>query len=260
MIRHCLTALVLVTATITAAVADDIADIASAVAAAGHDVPAPAVLKRACDQDALCAARFIRDRIGEGAAIVPAEPTAAKSGWTKSAPLHHVSVGADGRMIIVPRRFDDRAIIAAVERARKSGEAFSTLVIDLRKLDKSGSTDDMRRTAALFTGMQDRAFQLTYATGRAVDWTVPKPPVKLDGFRIEVWTDAEIDADAEAFAALLRKYANARVFGDVSRAKGYLKTTVPVTHGWALEMPTGRISVPGVDLTDGLLVDGRMRE
>ena len=74
MIRHCLTALVLVTATITAAVADDIADIASAVAAAGHDVPAPAVLKRACDQDALCAARFIRDRIGEGAAIVPAEP------------------------------------------------------------------------------------------------------------------------------------------------------------------------------------------
>jgi hypothetical protein len=25
-------------------------------------------------------------------------------------------------------------------------------------------------------------------------------------------------------------------------------------------MPTGRISVPGVDLTDGLLVDGRMRE
>lgn len=260
MIRHCLTALILGTVTISAAVADDIADIAAQVAAAGHDVPPPDVLKRACDQDALCAARFIRDRIGEGAAIVPAEPAGEKPGWTRSAPLHHVSVASDGRMIIVPRRFDDRAIVAAVERARKTGEVFSTLVIDLRKLDKADSTDNMRRTAALFTGMQDRAFQLTYATGRAVDWTVPKPPVKLDGFRLEVWTDHEIDADAETFGTLLRKFANARVFGEVSRAGGYLKTTIPVTHGWVLEIPTGRISVPGVDLTGGLLVDGRVPE
>ncbi|MBO6949436.1 MAG: hypothetical protein JJ855_15760 [Rhodospirillales bacterium] len=242
------------------AVAEDIVDIAAQVAAAGHDVPSPGVLKRACDQDALCAARFIRDRIGDGAAIVPAEPKDKKSGWTKSAPLHHVSVGTDGRMIIAPRRFDERAIVAALARARGSGEVFSTLVIDLRKLDKADSTDNMRRTAALFTGMQDRAFQLTYATGRAVDWTVPKPQRKVDGFRLEVWTDHEIDADAETFAALLRKFANARIFGEDSRAKGYLKTTVPVTHGWALEIPTGRISVPGVDLTGGLLVDGRVPE
>lgn len=260
MIRHCLTALVLGAVTISAAAADDISDFAAQVAAAGHDVPAPDVLKRACDQDALCAARFIRDRIGAGAAIVPLEQTEEKSGWTRPAPLHHVSVGADGRMIIAPRRFDERAIVAAVERARNSGEAFSTLVIDLRKVVKTDSTDNMRRVAALFTGGQDRAFQLTYATGRAVDWTVPKPQTKLDGFRLEVWTDAEIDADAEAFAALLRKFANARIFGEVSRARGYLKTTVPVTHGWALEVPTGRISVPGVDLSEGLLVDGRVPE
>lgn len=260
MIRRCLTAVVFATAMISAAAAEDIGDIASAVAAAGHDVPSPSVLKRACDQDALCVARFLRDRIGEGAAIVPADQTDVKSGWTRPAPLHHVSVGTDGRMIIAPRRFDDRAIVEAVNRARRSGETFSTLVLDLRKLDKSDSTDNMRRMAALFIGKQERAFQLTYATGRAVDWTVPKPPEKLDGFRLEVWTDHEIDADAEAFAALLRKYANARVFGETSRAGGYLKTTVPVTHGWALEIPTGRISVPGVDLTEGILVDGRVPE
>ena len=51
--------------------ADELSRIAAAVASAGHAVPPLASLRDACDDDALCAARFLRDRIGEGAELVP---------------------------------------------------------------------------------------------------------------------------------------------------------------------------------------------
>ncbi len=255
------TACVFAAVTINGAAADDIPDLARAVAAAGHDVPAPGVLERACDRDALCVARFLRDRIGDGAAIVPADAdTDNKSTWTRPPALHLTTLGADGRLIVVPRRFDARAIADAVRDAQREGTGVSRVVIDLRRMQGDGNLDNMRRSAALFTGMRERALQIRYSTGRIVDWTVPKPPDKLSGFRLEVWTDADIDADAEAFAALLRKHAGARVYGETSRARGYRVEAVPVMHGWALEVPIGRLSMPEGDLETGVVPDGPVPE
>lgn len=255
------TAFVFVAATFSGVAADDISDLARAVAAAGHDVPAPDVLERACDRDALCVARFLRDRIGDGAAIVPADAdTDKKSGWTQPPALHLTTFGTDGRLIVVLRRFDARAIADAVLEAQGEGAGISKAVIDLRRMQGDGNLDSMRRSAALFTGMRERALQIRYSTGRVVDWTVPKPSRKLSGFKIEIWTDADIDADAEAFAALVRKHAGARVFGETSRTRGYRVEAVPVTHGWALEVPTGRLSMPEGDLETGVVPDAPVPE
>ncbi|MBO6520557.1 MAG: hypothetical protein JJ900_08575 [Rhodospirillales bacterium] len=255
-------ALILAVLAGTAAASDDIGDLSSAVAAAGHDVPAPDVLRKACDRDALCVARFLKDRIGDGAAIVPVEPENGKStGWSRPPPVRIVTLGADGRLIIVLRRFDTRAVANAVLGAGKEDETkVSRIVLDLRQMEGDGNLDNMRRVASLFIGERARAFQLRHATGRVVDWTVPKPMLNLARTPTEVWVDGDVDADAELFAAILRKYAGAKVLGEITRARGYRLETVPVTHGWALQIPTGRLSVPGEDLTGGLIPDGPVPE
>lgn len=251
-------ALILAVLAAPAGASDDIRELSSAVAAAGHDVPAPDVLRRACDRDALCVARFLKDRIGDGAAIVPAEPDADKpEGWTRKPPIDIVTLGADGRLIIVLRRFNTRAVANAVLGAGREDETkVSRIILDLRRMKGDGNLDNMRRVASLFIGERERAFQLRHSTGRAVDWTVPKPMLNLGRTPVEVWVDGDVDADAELFAAILRKYAGARVLGEVTRARGYRVETVPVTHGWALDIPTGRLSVPGEDLTGGVIPDG----
>lgn len=242
--------------------ADEIDDIVRAVAAAGHDTPTPALLRDACNTDSLCAARFLRDRMGDGAQLVPATGTPQKPrGWSQRPALHYVLNDNRGRLIVAPARYDAaaaKAVLKALAGAPGTGAAIGHVVIDVRKIDDAGNLDGMRRLAAYFTGRQDRAFSYLHSTGRAVDWTVPKPPEQVAPVTLEVWTDADIGAEAEAFAALLRVHAGARVLGTVSLARGYVVDTVPVSPGWALRVPTGRITVVGDVLTDGLIPNGTL--
>jgi len=243
------------------AAADDIADIAGAVASAGHEIPAVDVLRRACDKDALCVARFLRDRIGGAAVIVPDTSEGQKPrGWARTPPLHHVANDLKGSLFIVPVRFDAAAVARAVNAAAGEGVAIRRLVLDLRQLDDAGNLDGMRRLAALFTGAQARAFRHRHIGGREVDWTIPKPAKRLGPFTLEVWTDNEIGAAAEAFGALLRLHAGARVLGETSRAGGFIMERIPVTPGWALHVPSGQVIVPGDVISDGLIPDGPLVE
>lgn len=243
------------------AAADDIADIAGAAAAVGHDVPAVSALRNACDTDPLCVARFLKDRIGGAAALVPQDMGAQEPrGWQQQPALHYVLNDTKGRLIIVPARYDVAAFAKAIEEAGGDGAPVEKLVIDVRRMDDDSNLDGMRRLAAAFIGRQNRAFHLVYSTGRAVDWTVPAPLKRLGSYTLEIWTDADIGAAEEAFAALLRIHAGATVLGEISRARGTLVQSIPVTPGWALIVPTGQLSIPGDVLTDGLIPDGPLPE
>jgi hypothetical protein len=262
--KHAAIALILPLSLCAPAAADEIDDIVRAVAAAGHDTPTSALLRDACNTDSLCAARFLRDRIGDGAQLVPATGTQKKPrGWSQRPALHYVLNDTRGRLIVAPARYDDAAAEAvqkALAEAPGAGTPIDKVVIDVRKIDDAGNLDGMRRLAAYFIGRQDRAFSYLHSTGRAIDWTVPKPPQQVAPVALEVWTDADIGAEAEAFAALLRVHAGAKVLGTVSHARGYVAETVPVSPGWALKIPTGRISVAGDVLSDGLIPDGPLSE
>ncbi|WNJ98644.1 S41 family peptidase [Thalassospiraceae bacterium LMO-JJ14] len=245
--------------------ADDIADIAAQVAAAGHDVPPASVLRHACDTDPLCVARFLKDRIGPGAELLPDTGEGLKTrGWKARPALHRVVNDMKGTLFIVPARFDAKAIAGAIAGAvgdaAGQGAATGRLVLDLRDLDDAENLDAMRRTAALFTGRHERAFREDHTGGRAVDWLIPKPAKRLGPFAIEVWTDAEISAAAEAFAQLLRLHAGAKIMGRASLARGFVMKSIPVMPGWVLRIATGRLSVPGVDLTAGVQPDAPIPE
>ena len=245
--------------------ADDIADIAAQVAAAGHDVPPASVLRHACDTDPLCVARFLKDRIGPGAVLLPDTGEAHEtSGWKKRPALHRVVNDMKGTLFIVPARFDAeaiaKAITGAIGDAAGQGPATGRLVLDLRELDDAENLDGMRRTAALFTGRHERAFREDHTSGRAIDWLIPKPAKRLGPFAIEVWTDAEISAVAEAFAQLLRLHAGAKIMGSVSLARGFVMKSIPVLPGWVLQVATSRLTVPGADLTAGVQPDAPIPE
>jgi len=213
------------------------------------------------DKDTLCVARFLRDRVGGAAAIVPDTSGGEKPrGWNRTPPLQHVANDLKGSLFIAPARFDAAAVAKAVHDAAGQGPEIRRLVLDLRQLDDAGNLDGMRRLASLFTGAQARAFRHRHIGGRTVDWTIAKPSKRLGPFKLEVWTDAEIGAVAEAFGALLRLHAGARVLGETSRARGLIMEQIPVTPGWALRVPSGEVIVPGNVLSDGLIPDGPLTE
>ncbi|MEQ8321733.1 MAG: S41 family peptidase [Rhodospirillales bacterium] len=238
------------------AMGDEISDLAAQVAAAGHDVPPASVLRHACDTDPLCVARFLKDRIGAGAALLPDTGMPGKSaGWHSRQALHRVVNDMNGSLFIVPARFDAKAILNALDAADGVGMPIARVVLDLREINDANNLDAMRRVASLFTGKQDRAFTVEHSTGRAVDWTIPKPLRRLGTLKLEVWADADIDGATEALAALLREHAGASILGEPTHNGGFLLERLAVTPGWALQVPTGRVSIPGQDLSLGLIPD-----
>lgn len=238
---------------------DDIADIAKGVMAAGHDVPSARTLSDACAGDALCVARFLKDRIGDGAQIIPDVGTHSKrSRWQATGPgLHRTLEDGNGRLFLVFARYDAEAVLAALNNAKP---ATRKIILDLREVQHGDDLDGMRRVAALFIGKTDRAFQLDYSTGKHVEWTIMPPLRTIEAESIEVWIDQETDAVGEVFASLLRTHAGAVILGQQPAARGYLSTVIPVTHGWSLSVPTARISIKGTDFNVGLIPDGAIPE
>lgn len=241
------------------ALSDEILDISRAVAGAGHPVPSAQALRKACDADSLCVARFLKDRLGDGAEIIPVEENNSEAKrWRKATPpLKRIIEDAKGRLIIVPARFDAKAITDAVNTPEFP---VRKIVLDIREIEKSEDLDGMRRVAALFVGKAERAFQVRHSAGKDIDWTIIKPSQRISAEAIEVWVDQSTDAVGEVFAALLRSLADARVLGQPTKARGYLKNIVPVTRGWALAVPTARIFMKGIDFNDGLIPDGSIPE
>ena len=243
----------------TPVIADDIARIVGLVDAAGHGVPDVAVLKNACDADGLCAAKFLRDRIGDSAELIPDEnQPRVRSKWgSQGSAITSAEMSADATLTLQIERFDREAVLDALSNARSEPK---TLVFDIRTTWPDQKLHDMRRVAGLFTGKVNRAFRLRYISGKEVDWTVPSAGTEIVPMALEVWMGPETDAVGEAFAALLRKHANARLLGKETTAHGYLFRRIPVTHGWTLRVPYVRIVRLDEEINVGLKPDGGIPE
>lgn len=234
--------------------ADDAMRLTAVFAAAGYQVPAASVIRRACDADALCMARFLCDRVGADAKIVPDEEDATRTtNWSSrgESAIRSIVEAADGRLILDLAAFDAAAVAASV-----GGSPPVHLALDIRAMVETDDLDAMRRVAALFTGPRDRAFRVRHSTGREIDWNILKPQRPLAAAVLEVWIGPHTMAGAEVFAALMKRYAGARILGTSSGGALRLYKRIPVMHGWVLLLPTGMLEVSGIELAGGLIPDG----
>lgn len=226
--------------------ADDPTGLINAVEAAGHPLPPPDTLRTSCNDDMLCVARFIRDRIGAGSYLIPVEgPSGERSGWSGGAPSLGAVATANGTTIVQVLRFDTQAI----EKAAAAGGG--ALILDVRRTS-STDLDAMRRVAALFTGSVARAFTVKHMRGRTIDWTIQAPKGAKPLNVAAVWVGPETGSVAALFAALLQKHAGAELRGDPTPADAFLTIDIPVIHGWDLRVPTSKLEMPGIDLAVGL--------
>jgi len=232
--------------------ADEIADMTRTISSMGYDTPSITTLRNACDADALCVARFLRDRIGDGAELVPYDAPANKSrGWKKAGPaITSVTTNRGETLVLVLRRYD---AVEALKAINKTAVGLNRVVLDIRNMDADTNMDAMRRMAAIFIGHRKRAFQVRYATGKNVDWRIPKPQTVAQFKALDVLVDRDTNGIGETFALLLEKHANATIKGVRTRGRGFILEQIPVTHGWALNVPRARLHIPGIDLQKGVL-------
>lgn len=238
---HALAAALFVISTSTAG-ADEPSRLIHAVEAAGHHVPPVATLRSSCDDDMLCIARFLKERVGEGAALVPDEHKSqdGKSSWQKSASFTDLGGGK-----IALHRFDAAALATKFK-------ADKVAVIDLRQTSDS-DLDQMRRVAGLFLGDVGRAFTVGHIGGREIDWTISTQRQGLLTRVPEIWVGPETGVVAVLFAVLLQKHAKADIRGEPTQRSAFMTTDIPVTHGWKLRVPHAKLAVPGFELSNGIV-------
>jgi len=246
--------LVFVLMTAPAAAESGIARIWKRTAAlALEPVPPLALLRQRCGEDALCAGRVIARALGPRARIVrlrPPDTDAIRLVKVKPSVTAVRRLG-NGGLYVELRRFGIQALPEL--KAALARRAFSRLVIDLRR-NTGGDVARMLRLAAVFIGPRAKAVRLRTATGeRWLD--VPKPAWRVKARQITVLVGPKTASSAELLAALLRRYAGARLLGARTFGKNWLVGAVPLAQGRALLVPSAIISVPGERIEGGLSPD-----
>lgn len=221
----------------------DITALVSGVRAIGYEVPEAGRIVASCDGDALCAARFLRDSVGPGAEIVPAErATPARTSWSNQrTPMRVVPDVSTGGVLIEIVRFDANFLSNIFN---KLAVIPKKVILDVRDLEPAEELGEVRRTVGIFTGAVDRAFRLTYATGRDVDWKIPSQRPHLKDVVPIVRLGPETPGNGIAFAALLKRYRNAVVEGGNLPNRIQVKRTVPIMHGWEMRVPSAEVRIP----------------
>ena len=202
-----------------------------------------------------CAAQLIVDRLPAARLVRVNHPDTDTIRRAHTVPsVSVVKRRGDGALVLVLDRFGrtaDREIadaIAAVGPAERP-----RVVLDLRG-NGGGDFDRMRRIASLFTGPREGAVRLLGRDG-ATDLALPAPLRAIGAFEIDVLIGPATASSAEVLAALLRRYAGARLIGAPTLGKDWLTRLVPVDHDWRLAVPAERIEVPGETLAQGLVPD-----
>lgn len=223
--------------------AKDINTLISSVRAAGHDIPEADRMVASCDGDAMCAARFLKDSIGDAASIVPAldrRPT--RTGWSdRKAPMRVVPDPSSGAIVIEFYRLDADFLSNLLNRLAAVPKK---MIIDIRRLHLSDDLGDIQRTVSLFTGRIDRAFRLIHATGREVDWQIPKAKTIWPDEDIVVQIGGQTPGNGLAFAALLKRYADAKIKGGILPEQIFVHQIVAITHGWDMLVPSAEVRLP----------------
>jgi len=221
----------------------DINTLVSGVRALGHEIPEFAQISTSCDGDAMCAARFLKDSIGPGAAIIPALDTQPiRTEWRdRKAPLRVVPDTSVGGGVIQFYQFDAQFLSNIFNRLAVIPKK---VILDVRGVQLSDEMGEIRRTVSLFTGKLFRAFRLVHSTGREVDWQIPKPKTQWSDVEIKIRLDDRTPGNGLAFAAIMARYANAEIVGGKLPEQLFLHRLVPIMHGWDMLVPSGEVVLP----------------
>ena len=202
-----------------------------------------------------CAAQLIADSLPAARLVRVTHPDTDTIRRAYTAPsVSAVERRSDGALVLVLDRFGrtaDREIADAIAAAALVAPA--RVVLDLRG-NAGGDFDRMRRVASLFAGPREGAIRLLGRSG-ATDVALPQPLRAIGNFEIDVMIGPGTASSAEVLAALLRRYAGARLIGAPTLGKDRLTRLVPVDHDWRLAIPAERIEVPGEALAQGLEPD-----
>ena len=214
-------------------------------------------LRQACGDDPLCVARRI---VGEGAGparlVQVSHPDSDTIRWVKTEP----SVTAarwlsNGQRLIVLDGFG-RKVVPELLAALKDKKASERLVLDLRG-NGGGDLGRMLEVAAIFIQETKNALYIVDKNIRKQIDIVPgqdQGGVVRGGLTLLVGPGTA--SSAEILAALLRRHAGARLFGEPTAGKDYLYRVVPVDHDWRLLLPAEILVVPGETIAGGLMPDG----
>jgi C-terminal processing protease CtpA/Prc len=209
-------------------------------------------VKESCGADALCAAQAI---VAAGAGRVRLEavdhPESDTIRWAETEPsVTAVHQGPGGRRWIVLDGFGRKAVREVAEILAGAKDDGAPLGLDLRG-NAGGDFGRMLRVAALFTGnIKDALFLIDNEEKTPVSLAADHAVAGARDLPVLVGPDTA--SSAEVLAALLRRYAGARLAGNPTVGKDHLTRVIPVDHDWRLLVPAERIEMPGVDLTGGL--------
>jgi C-terminal processing protease CtpA/Prc len=180
-----------------------------------------------------------------------AHPESDTIRWAETAPsVTAVHMGPDGRRWIVLDGFGRKALREMAQAVSQAIADGARLGLDLRG-NAGGDFGRMLRVASLLLPTVKNALFLLDKEG--------KHPVSLvtestfPGTRdLVVLVGPGTASSAEVLAALLTRYAGARLAGSRTAGKDHLTRVIAVDHDWRLLVPAERIEVPGVELTGGL--------
>jgi carboxyl-terminal processing protease len=233
--------------------------VATARSVAGDAIAPIRLIRKACGQDPLCAARFLARGLGPRARLekirhpdtdtirrVRTRPSV--TGW---------SLRPSGTLRLSLDHFGRKAKVE-INTALRQGQAkkrspVNVLEIDLRR-NRGGNLNRMLKVAALFTGPVPGAVHLN-GSARTTSIGIPDAGQRLRFRRIDLLVGPDTASSAEVFAGLLRTLCGARLLGRRTHGKDYLLRAVPVSHDWRLLVPAGVITLPGVSLAGGLVPD-----
>jgi len=213
------------------------------------ELPSLAAVKRTCGSDALCAAR---EMVAASAGRVRLEPVDHPESdtirWAETAPsVTAVQVGSDGRRWI---RLDGFGRKAVPEMAQALPQDGGSLGLDLRG-NPGGDFGRMLKVASLFTGdVKDALFLIGQEDKKPIS-LVAMQAVPVLG-ELVVLVGPGTASSGEVLAALLQRYAGARLAGQRTAGKDHLTRVIAVDHDWRLLVPAERIEVPGIELGGGL--------
>ena len=231
---------------------------AKAHALAADSLPSLTEVRAACGPDAVCAGRLIAGAAGDGARLVRAiRPNPDSIRWVDTRPSVvdvQIARAEDGGVLrrVVVDRFGP-AVVDELRRAVTGDPAATAIEIDLR-CNAGGNVGRMLAAVALFTGPV-RAAAIAIDPHNRRPLAVPAPAEVLRTGPLGVVVGLETAGSGELMAALLRRYARARIFGRPTAGRLFLLRTIPLNHEWSLRLPSSRIEVPGGAVAGGLQPD-----
>lgn len=235
--------------------ADDIGDLRTLVARHAPEgrVPEASRLREACTGDLRCAAEAMVAAWPEGVrlqAIPEADPRLVRSGVLPRSVtgLRRVRPGVLRLRLERFGRGAGRQVAGALAGIRDD----ERLELDLRH-HRGGSVGSMLDVASLFIGPEPQAMRIVGR--RAVVLGVPAPAFRANPAAIDVLIGPETRSSAEVLAALLHRYAGARLVGERTFGKNWAERPVKLGNGWYLMVRAGEILVDGEVLEGGLAPD-----